>query len=102
MAKIKDPAVLVEVEKKPAYKAKVAFSRPVFKQNVVLHSLHAQRIATYFFSRVSNAFFSIDVILRIIGKKEEIDQVEHIIADLLSAATKDLNTARNKSSFFIG
>ncbi|EOW3238702.1 hypothetical protein ACOV3A_004568 [Citrobacter freundii] len=61
------------------------YSRPVFKQVLKVNSLQAQRVMERSFERVSNSLFSIDVILRIIGEQDEIDQVAqfaHLIRKL--------------------
>ncbi len=52
------------------------YSRPVFKQVLKVNSLQAQRVMERSFERVSNSLFSIDVILRIIGEQDEIDQLK--------------------------
>lgn len=57
------------------------YSRPVFKQVLKVNSLQAQRVMERSFERVSNSLFSIDVILRIIGEQDEIDQVETVILE---------------------
>ncbi|MBO0180533.1 hypothetical protein J0682_26565, partial [Vibrio parahaemolyticus] len=56
-------------------------SRPVFKRVLKVNSLQAQRVVERSFQRVSDSLFSIDVILRIIGEQDEIDQVESIIQE---------------------
>ncbi|MCD8672421.1 hypothetical protein LUD45_34375, partial [Klebsiella pneumoniae] len=45
------------------------------------------------FERVSNSLFSIDVILRIIGEQDEIDQVETVILEHISKVSEDLDKA---------
>lgn len=69
------------------------YSRPVFTQVLKLNSLQAQRVMERSFGRVSNSLFSIDVILRIIGEQDEIDQVETVILEHLSRLSEDLDKA---------
>ena len=69
------------------------YSRPVFKQVLKVNSLQAQRVMERSFERVSNSLFSIDVILRIIGEQEEIDQVETVILEHISKVSEDLDKA---------
>jgi hypothetical protein len=64
------------VEQAPQPKERTHYSNPVFKQTLSLNTLQAQRVMTRTFGRVSRSLFSIDVILRIIGEQEEMDQVE--------------------------
>lgn len=68
------------------------YSRPVFKQTLVLNSLQAQRVMERSYERVSSALFSIDVILRIIGEQDDIDQVEAVILELIAKFSQDLET----------
>ena len=67
------------------------YSRPVFKNSVTMNSLQAQRVMDRSFDRVSNSLFSIDVILRIIGEQDEIDQVESVILELIAKVSEDLD-----------
>lgn len=69
------------------------YSRPVFKQVLKVNSLQAQRVMDRSFGRVSNSLFSIDVILRIIGEQEEIDQVETVILEQIAKVSEDLDQA---------
>ncbi|MCE0759516.1 hypothetical protein LWH94_09900 [Marinobacter sp. G11] len=72
------------------------YSRPVFRQKLVVNSLQAQRVMERSFDRVSSALFSLDVILRIIGDQEEIDQVEEIIQNHISATSEEMDNAMNQ------
>ena len=69
------------------------YSRPVFKQVLKVNSLQAQRVMERSFERVSNSLFSIDVILRIIGEQDEIDQVETVILEHIAKVSEDLDKA---------
>ncbi len=60
-----------------------AFSRPVFDQTITIHSNHAQRVLDRDFQLVVRALYGIDVVLRILGDDEEMDQVEEIVSDLI-------------------
>lgn len=68
-------------------------SRPVFRQKVLINSLQAQRVMDRSFSRVANALFSLDVILRIIGDPKEVDQVEGVIQGHIERVAEDLKKA---------
>jgi len=58
---------------------KSPYSRPVFTQNLNVNHQQAQNIFERSFWHVARALYSIDVVLRIIGKQEKIDEVEAII-----------------------
>ncbi|ALZ82544.1 hypothetical protein GL272_19790 [Aeromonas veronii] len=72
------------------------YSRPVFKQSLTMNSLQAQRVMDRSFDRVSNSLFSIDVILRIIGEQDEIDQVETVILELIAKVSEDLDKSHGQ------
>lgn len=86
------------LEPQPAKKERNSadLSRPVFKRVLKVNSLQAQRVVERSFKRVSDSLFSIDVILRIIGEQDEIDQVEGIIQEHIEKASVDLDTATNQ------
>ena len=62
-----------------------AFSRPVFDQTITIQSNHAQRVLDRDFQLVVRALYGIDVVLRILGDDEEMDQVEEIVSGLIGA-----------------
>lgn len=70
--------------------AKPHYSRPVFRQSLTVNSLQAQRVMERSFEQVSFAFFSLDVILRIIGDQSDIDQVDQVIQELRERVAEDM------------
>jgi hypothetical protein len=70
--------------------ARPAFSRPVFDQTITIRSHHAQRLLDRGFLLVVRALYGIDVVLRIIGVDEEMDQVETIVAERIGALAAEL------------
>ena len=67
-----------------------AFSRPVFDQTIRIQSNHAQRLLDRGFLLVVRALYGIDVVLRIIGDDEEMDQVEEIVGKLIGELAAEL------------
>ena len=67
-----------------------AFSRPVFDQTIRIQSNHAQRLLDRGFLLVVRALYGIDVVLRIIGDDEEMDQVEEIVGKLIGDLAAEL------------
>jgi len=67
-----------------------AFSRPVFDQTIRIQSNHAQRLLDRGFLLVVRALYGIDVVLRIIGDDEEMDQVEEIVGKLIGELATEL------------
>ena len=70
--------------------ARTTFSRPVFDQTITIHSNHAQRLLDRGFLLVVRALYGIDVVLRIIGDDEEMDQVEEIVGKLIAELAEEL------------
>jgi len=70
--------------------ARSTFSRPVFDQTITIHSNHAQRLLDRGFLLVVRALYGIDVVLRIIGDDEEMDQVEEIVGLLIGELAAEL------------
>ena len=73
--------------------SKEVISRPRFHQKLTINSLQAQRVMNRSFSRIANAFFSVDVILQIIGEQDEIDQVNSVIDNYIEQFESDLEKA---------
>ncbi|MGP9797068.1 hypothetical protein ACT3UJ_06885 [Halomonas sp. 86] len=71
---------------------KNVYSRPIMDHTLVLYSLQAQQVMERSFIRVAYSLFSTDVILRIIGNEDEIDEVSDVIGSMLSEADKQLDT----------
>ncbi|HUL12012.1 MAG TPA: hypothetical protein VLU73_07580 [Methylococcaceae bacterium] len=70
------------------------YSRPVFDQAVTIRSEQAQRVMAREFSRVVSALYAIDVILRIIGDDQEIDEVETVVNTLIGDCGKDVQSEK--------
>jgi len=70
--------------------ARRTYSRPVFDQTVTIHSNHAQRLLDRGFLLVVRALYGIDVVLRILGDDEEMDQVEEIVGKLIGELATEL------------
>lgn len=60
------------------------YSRPSFNRELNVFSLQAQRVLNRSLSRVAYSLFSIDVILQIIGKRDQIDEVENAIKGMIT------------------
>jgi hypothetical protein len=67
-----------------------AVSRPSVKRKVTLNSRHAQQTFKRAFETASRAFYSLDVILRIIGTEENAREVETVVEKLLTEVATEL------------
>ena len=70
--------------------ARQSFSRPVFDQTITIQSNHAQRLLDRGFLLVVRALYGIEVVLRILGDDEEMDQVEGIVGALIGTLAAEL------------
>lgn len=78
--------VAQQTPKQPAQKSKPrvsTYSRPIFRRNFTLQTLHAQKVFNRSFTKVAEGLFSLDVILQIIANQEEVKQVSLLINELM-------------------
>jgi len=80
----------------PRPESRRRFSRPVFDEHITVHSDHAQRLIDRGLFRVSSALYAIDVILRIIGDDDEMDQVEAIVNELIQAFAQAMSSEQEQ------
>jgi len=65
-------------------------SQPYITREVTLHSDHAQRAFRRVYKSVSDSFYLMGIVFRIIGSKEEVEGVETLVNDLLKDTKTDL------------
>jgi hypothetical protein len=65
-------------------------SSPIFISKTTLKSLQAQKIMGRIFSRAADSLFRVDVILRIIGKEEDIDALEEAVSKIIGKSSDAL------------
>lgn len=94
---VKKPAKVAEPEKTPQNRkaptprqARPQLSRPAFHRTLEINSLQVQKVVERSFSRTSNALFSIDVILQIIGDREDVSRAEEAISIIFEKVSDDL------------
>nr|WP_235726486.1 hypothetical protein [Methylocaldum szegediense] len=73
-----------------------AISRPVFDRTITIHTKQAQRVVNHVCRPTLRSLYAIDVILRIIGKKEEIDAVEETVSKWISDCAADLEREKER------
>nr|WP_298057443.1 hypothetical protein [uncultured Halomonas sp.] len=61
--------------------ARSRYSRPVINRRFPLYSFQAQNVAEKLLDRVAYSLFSSEVILQILAEREQVDELESIIAD---------------------
>ncbi len=68
----------------PEKTARPAISRPVFERTIKIHSEQAIRVIRRSYGRLIRSLYAIDVILRIVGQEQAIDDVEAMVSQMLS------------------
>jgi hypothetical protein len=76
--------------------AKPSYSKPIFEQSFTINSLQAQRVVDRVFRRTVSALYGIDVILRIIGDANEIDEVEGIITQMIDEGVEAIDKEQQR------
>jgi hypothetical protein len=66
------------------------YSRPVFDQELTLRTEPALRVIAREFERVVESLYAIDVILRIIGEPDAIDEIEDLVSRLIGDCAADV------------
>ncbi|AJY53129.1 DUF1845 domain-containing protein [Halomonas sp. KO116] len=80
------------ISQKEHAERKNVYSRPVIDEELTLYSLQAQQVMQRSFIRVSYSLFSTDVILRLIGDEDQIDDVADIISAMVADAHGELDS----------
>jgi len=65
-------------------------SQPYITREITLHSDHAQRAHRRVYKSVSDSFYLMGIVFRIIGSKEEVEGVESLVNELLNDTKNDL------------
>ena len=66
------------------------YSRPIYDEEIVIQSDHAQRLVRRGLLAVVRALYAIDVVLRILGEDESMDEVEALVDRLIAAFADDV------------
>lgn len=71
--------------------SRAPLSIPVYRQTLSLSSLQAQRVMNRSFAAAAGSLFRIDVIIRILGKEEDVDEVEALIRKMIKELAHDMD-----------
>ena len=69
---------------------RVPLSQPVYRSELTLNSLQAQRVVHRSFAPLAGSLFRSDVILRIVSNDQAADELETIIRDVMNPVMDDL------------
>lgn len=67
----------------PEKPTRPAISRPVFERSIKIHSEQAIRVIRRSYGRLIRSLYAIDVILRIVGQEQAIDDIEAVVSKMI-------------------
>ncbi|MFZ2451510.1 MAG: hypothetical protein WAW36_13420 [Methylovulum miyakonense] len=67
----------------PEKTTRPAISRPVFERSIKIHSEQAIRVIRRSYGRLIRSLYAIDVILRIVGQEQAIDDIEAVVSKMI-------------------
>ncbi len=74
----------------PVKPARLEISRPVFERTFNINSEQAIRVLRKSYDRLIKSLYAIDVILRIVGQEQAIDEIEAIVSTMISDCATQL------------
>jgi hypothetical protein len=74
----------------PIKPARLAISRPVFERTFKVNSEQAIRVIRNSYERLIRSLYAIDVILRIVGQEQAVDEIETIVSSMIAECAEQL------------
>lgn len=74
----------------PIKPARLAISRPVFERTFKVNSEQAIRVIRNSYERLIRSLYAIDVILRIVGQEQAVDEIETIVSSMIAECGEQL------------
>ncbi len=74
----------------PIKPARLAISRPVFERTFKINSEQAIRVIRNSYERLIRSLYAIDVILRIVGQEQAVDEIESIVSMMITECAEQL------------
>ncbi|WAR43360.1 hypothetical protein [Methylomonas rapida] len=71
-------------------------SRPIFERTFSINSEQAIRVIRDSYHRLMVSLYAIDVILRIIGREETVDEVESIVSQMIAECAEQLQQEKSR------
>lgn len=79
-----------EAAPQPKSTPRRAISRPIFQRTFAVNSEQAIRVIRNSYNRLMVSLYAIDVILRIIGREETVDEIESIVSQMIAECAEQL------------
>jgi hypothetical protein len=74
----------------PIKPARLAISRPMFERTFKVNSEQAIRVIRNSYERLIRSLYAIDVILRIVGQEQAVDEIETIVSSMIAECAEQL------------
>jgi len=79
-----------ETASQPKSAQRRAISRPIFERTFSINSEQAIRVIRNSYHRLMVSLYAIDVILRIIGREETVDEIESLVSQMIAECAEQL------------
>ncbi len=79
-----------ETAPQPKSAPRRAISRPIFERTFSINSEQAIRVIRNSYHRLMVSLYAIDVILRIIGREETVDEIESLVSQMIAECAEQL------------
>jgi hypothetical protein len=80
----------------PVKPARFEISRPVFERTFKINSEQAIRVIRKSYDRLIKSLYAIDVILRIVGQEQAIDEIEAIVSSMIADCAEQLQQEKSR------
>lgn len=85
-----------ETAPQPKSATRRAISRPIFQRTFAVNSEQAIRVIRNSYHRLMVSLYAIDVILRIIGREETVDEIESIVSQMIVDCAEQLQQEKSR------
>ncbi|MCD2450536.1 hypothetical protein GO003_009055 [Methylicorpusculum oleiharenae] len=85
-----------ETAPQPKSAPRRAISRPIFQRTFAVNSEQAIRVIRNSYHRLMVSLYAIDVILRIIGREETVDEIESLVSQMIVECAEQLQQEKSR------
>jgi len=85
-----------ETAPQPKPASRRAISRPIFERTFSINSEQAIRVIRNSYHRLMVSLYAIDVILRIIGREETVDEIESLVSQMIAECAEQLQQEKSR------
>ena len=85
-----------EIAPQPKPASRRAISRPIFQRTFAVNSEQAIRVIRNSYQRLMVSLYAIDVILRIIGREETVDEIESLVSQMIAECAEQLQQEKSR------